>query len=261
MKTSIVETFDDIVFENRNQDYGAYELRTKYPKRGTIALIIALLFVSFAVGGPLIASIIEQRRNYNRLLEKSTTMEMEKIKVERDEITPPPPPPPPPAVTQIKFVAPKIVEELTEPDAELSTNDDIAKSIGVGGAVDTTTKQIVEIVDEPKEKIVEEVFESFAIQEKPMFPGGDAALIQYVAEHTKYPVIAQENGIEGTVYIRFVVTRSGEVGQATVMRAVDPLLEEEALRVVKTLPKWTPGKNNGNPVNVWFIIPVKFKLQ
>jgi len=256
---SNVETFDDIVFENRNQDYGAYVLRKRYPKRGTIALLIALLIMAFAVGGPLIASIIQQR-NFKRYLEKTATMEMEKIKVERDEIAPPPPPPPPPAVKEITFTAPKIVDELTEPDVELATTDDLSEAANTG-SIDTSAKVVVEIVDAPKEKIVEEVFESFAIQEKPMFPGGDAALIQYVAEHTKYPVIAQENGIEGTVYIRFVVTRSGEVGQATVMRAVDPLLEEEALRVVKTLPKWTPGKNNGNPVNVWFIIPVKFKLQ
>jgi periplasmic protein TonB len=259
MKT-IVESFDDIVFENRYQEYGAYELRKRYPKRGTIALIVSVLVMSFAVGGPFIASIIKQR-NYKRYLEQTTTMEMEKIKVERDEIAPPPPPPPPPAVKEIKFVAPKIVEELTEPDQEMASFDELSKAAGTGGVVDTTSKVVVEIVEEKQEKIVEEVFESFAIQEKPMFPGGDAELIKYVAEHTKYPVIAQENGIEGTVYIRFVVTKSGDVGQATVMRTVDPLLEEEALRVVKSLPKWTPGKNNGNPVNVWFIIPVKFKLQ
>jgi periplasmic protein TonB len=259
MKTN-VESFDDIVFENRNQEYGAYELRKRYPKRGTIALIIALLIVSTAVGVPLIASYIKQR-NYNKYLEKTTTMEMENIKeVKRDDIAPPPPPPPPPAVKALTFTAPKIVDELTEPDVELATNDDL-KLAGNTGAIDTATKEVPRIVDEPKEKIVEEVFESFAIQEKPMFPGGDAALIQYVGEHTKYPVVAQEQGIEGTVYIRFVVTKTGNVGQATVMRAVDPLLEEEALRVVKSLPKWEPGKNNGNPVNVWFIIPVKFKLQ
>jgi len=260
MKT-VVESFDDIVFEDRNKEYGAYELRKKYPKRGTVALIISLVIASFAVGGPLIASIVKQR-NINRYLEQTTVMEMEDIKeIDRDELEPPPPPPPPPEVQEVKFVAPKIVDELTEPDMELQSFDDLKTSAGHGGDVDTTTRVVEVIVEQPKEKIVEEVFESFAIQEKPMFPGGEAELIKYVAEHTKYPVIAQENGIEGTVYIRFVVTKTGQVGQATVMRAVDPLLEEEALRVVKSLPKWEPGKNNGNPVNVWFIIPVKFKLQ
>jgi periplasmic protein TonB len=94
-----------------------------------------------------------------------------------------------------------------------------------------------------------------------MFPGGDAGLIKYVEEHTKDPVLAEENGIQGTVYICFVLTKTGDVGQATVMRTVDPLLEEEALRVDKALPRWTPGKLKGKPVNVWFVIPVSFKLQ
>jgi periplasmic protein TonB len=260
MKTKI-ENFDDIIFENRYKEYGAYELRSKYSKRGTIALTISMIFMAFAVGGPLIASILKQR-DYKRYLEQTTTMEMEKVKIEREDITPPPPPPLPPTVKEIKFIAPKIVEELTEPDKDFVSFDELSKSVGNGGAVDTSSKVIIEIVDQPKEKIVDEkVFEIFNIQEKPMFEDGDAALIRYVAAHTKYPVPAQEQGIEGTVYIRFVVTKTGDVGQASVMRAVDPMLEEEALRVVKSLPRWTPGKNNGNPVNVWFIIPVKFKLQ
>jgi periplasmic protein TonB len=258
MKTQ-VESFDDIVFEHRNQEYGAYELRKKYPKRGTIALVISLIVLSIAVGVPLIASIMQQR-NLKRYLEKSAAAEMANLKeVKRDEVAPPPPPPPPPAVKEIKFVAPKIVDSLTNEEVELASTDDLSDAANAG-PVDTTTK-VVEVIVEETAPVVEQVFESFAIQEKPAFPGGDAELIKYVAEHTKYPVIAQENGIEGTVYIRFVVTRTGDVGEAKVMRAVDPLLEEEALRVVKALPKWTPGKNNGNPVNVWFIIPVKFKLQ
>jgi len=258
MKTQF-ESFEDIVFENRNKEYGAYDLRRKYSKRGSIALIIALVIVSFSVGGPLVASILKHR-NYNRYIEQTAIMEMEKIKVERDNIVPPPPPPPPPAVKEIKFTVPVIVTELTNPEVELATTDDLSKNANVG-SIDTTAKPIIEIVEKPKEPIIEDVFEPYAIQEKPFYPGGDSELIRYVSEHTKYPVIAQESGIEGTVYIRFVVTKTGAVGQASVMRAVDPLLEEEALRVVKSLPKWTPGKNNGNPVNVWFIIPVRFKLQ
>jgi protein TonB len=260
MKTQELN-FEDIIFENRNKEYGAYELRKKYPKRGTIALVISLAVMVLIAGVPLIASIINQK-NYNRYLEQTASMEMDKIRdFKRDDIAPPPAPPAPPAVKEIRFTAPKIVDELTEPDQELSSFDDLAKSANTG-SVDTTAKVEYKIEDESqKQKIVDQVYESFAIQEKPIFPGGDAELIRYVAEHTKYPVIAQESGIEGTVYIRFVVTKSGDVGQASVMRAVDPNLEEEALRVVKNLPRWSPGKNNGDPVNVWFIIPVKFKLQ
>jgi periplasmic protein TonB len=258
MKTK-VESFEDIIFENRNKEYGAYELRQKYSKRGTIAMIIALVIVSFAVGGPLIAGIIEQGK-YNRYLEKNTTMNIENIKVDREDIAPPPPPPPPVAVEQVRFTAPKIVNELTEPDQELASFDDLAKGANTG-SIDTTTKVIIQI-EEPTEKIVdEEAVEIIHVQEKPVFPGGDAALLKYIAENTKYPALAQEQGIEGKVYIRFVVTKTGEIGNATVMRQMDPSLDEEALRVVKTLPKWTPGKNNGNPVNVWFIIPVRFQLK
>ena len=258
MKTQ-VESFDDIVFENRNQEYGAYELRKKYSKRGTIALAISLLILIFAVGVPLIANIIKQR-DYKKYLERTSVAEMTNIKeVKRDEVAPPPPPPPPPAVKEIKFVAPKIVDSLTTQEVELASTDDLSLAANAG-SVDTA-KVVEEVIVEEKAPVVEQIFESFAIQEKPAFPGGDAELMKYVAEHTKYPTAALENGIEGTVYIRFVVTRSGEVGEAKVLRAVDPLLEEEALRVVKSMPKWTPGKNNGNPVNVWFIIPVKFMLQ
>ncbi len=255
--TTKVESFDDIVFEHRNKEYGAYELRKRYSKRGTIALAVSLFVLFIAVGAPLIASIMKQR-NYKKYLEKQTLVEMEKVKVKRDEIAPPPPPPPPPAVKEVKFTAPKIVDTLTKEEVELATTDDLSKSANTA-PVDTNT-QVVEIVED-KEPVVEQVFESFAIQEKPAYPGGDAALMKYIAENVKYPVVAQENGVEGTVYIRFVVTRTGSVGEAQVMRSADPLLDEEALRVVKTLPKWTPGKNNGNPVSVWFIVPIKFKLE
>jgi protein TonB len=259
MKTR-AESFEDIIFENRNKEYGAYELRKRYSKRGTIALIISMTILFFVVGGPLIASILEQRA-YKRYLEKNAAAEMMNIKeVNRDDVAPPPPPPPPPAVKEIKFVAPKIVDTLTNEEQELATTEDLAKSVKIG-SVDTTTPPLIVIVDVPEKLDNDKPFEPYAIQEKPVFPGGESALIKYVGEHTKYPVVAQEQGIEGTVYIRFVVTKTGDVGITQVMRAVDPLLEGEALRVVKTLPKWTPGKNNGNPVSVWFIIPVKFKLE
>jgi TonB family protein len=105
------------------------------------------------------------------------------------------------------------------------------------------------------------IYESFALDEKPIFPGGDSGLTKYVAKHTIYPKEAKEKGVEGKVFVRFVVTKSGKVGEADVMRTVDALLEMEALRVVKSLPKWTPGKKNGKPVDVWLILPVDFRLK
>jgi TonB family protein len=105
------------------------------------------------------------------------------------------------------------------------------------------------------------IYESFALDEKPSFPGGDDGLTSYLAKHTVYPREAKNRGIEGKVYVRFVVTKSGKIGEADVMRTVDALLEMEAIRVVKSLPKWTPGKKNGKPVDVWLIIPIDFRLK
>jgi len=257
MKTQF-ESFEDIVFENRNKEYGAYDLRRKYSKRGSIALFIALVIVSFLVGGPLIANILNHRK-INLDIGKNVIIDLTTIKSQKEDITPPPPPPPtPPVISEIKFVVPTIVEELTNPESDGADIFDIGSV--TNKPVDTSSGPIVIIVEPPKEKIDNIVYESFAIQEKPVYPGGDAELIKFVGEHTKYPVPALERGIEGTVYIRFVVTKTGEIGNANLLRSIDPLLDEEALRVIKTLPKWTPGKNNGNPVNVWFIIPVKFKI-
>jgi periplasmic protein TonB len=258
MKTN-EESFEDIIFENRNKEYGAYDLRRKYSKRGTIAMIIALVIVSFAVGGPLIAGIM------NHIVGPSDigftgTVELTDIPKDKPEVVLPPPLPPAP-VNPIRFITPKIVNELTEPDGELAPMDIYSKYAN-SGEVDTTSKIVIsDKHDDIITSTDNEPFQIFQIQEKPIFPGGDSELIKFVAENTKYPIPSQEQGIEGTVYIRFVVTKTGEIGNAVVMRQMDPLLDEEALRVVKTLPKWTPGKNNGNPVNVWFIIPVKFKLQ
>ena len=126
-----------------------------------------------------------------------------------------------------------------------------------------TDSKEVKTTTVPDNKIGSEmdVYESYAIQVKPAFPGGDEALMKYVAENTKYPKEALEKNIEGTVYVRFVVNKNGKVENAKELRSVDPFLEAEALRVVSSLPAWKPGMNKGKPVNVWFIMPVKFKLQ
>lgn len=252
-------SFDDIVFEHRNQEYGAFELRKKYSKRGGVALIVSLVILFVAVGVPLIASIIKQK-HYDEYVEKNVVTEMTDIKeVEKDELPPPPPPPPPPAVQEVKFTAPKIVDSLTTEEVELATVDDLSDAAN-SGPVDTV-EEVVEIVDIVEEPVVEQVFESFQIQEQPTFPGGDGEMMAFIYDNISYPQEAQENDIQGTVYIRFVVTASGAVGDAQVLRSVHDLLDKEALRVVKALPKWNPGKQNGNAVSVWFVIPIKFVLQ
>jgi periplasmic protein TonB len=251
------ESFEDIIFENRNKDYGAYELRKRYPKRGTIALIISITILFFGFGMPLIANMMKQRAVRN-LLENNTVISLEKVDKKVEKITPPPPPPPPaPSIKEIKFKAPVIVDSVTvETDLIDLTDCDFNSN----PPVDTTTQRI-EVTKVEKNDLPEEIVNIIDVTEPPIYPEGESALIKYVAEHTVYPQPAIDGEIEGTVYIRFVVTKTGHIGEAKVYRKVDPLLDNEALRVIKLLPKWTPGKINGYPVNVWFIMPVKFKLQ
>jgi protein TonB len=99
------------------------------------------------------------------------------------------------------------------------------------------------------------------VEEMPEFPGGDAALRNYLATNVKYPTIAQENGIQGKVYVNFVVGKDGSITMAKIARPVDPSLDKEALRVVNCLPKWKPGKQGGKPVRVSYTVPINFQLQ
>jgi protein TonB len=252
-----VDNFDDIVFEKRNKEYGAYDLRSRYSKRGSIALAISIFLFFVAVGLPLIAGILKQQ-NYNKHLNKTSVVEIEKIKVKIDEIKLPPAPEPQPEIKQIVFRPPTIVDELTNENVEMdiiSTLVDFANT----GLVDISPQEI-EFVDFT-ETDIDKVVDICNITEKPVFPGGDAALLAYISNEIIYPVPAQENNIFGTVYLRFVVTKTGEIGDVQIMSSVDPILDNEAIRVIKTLPKWIPGKYNGNAVNVWFSIPIKFALE
>ncbi len=255
---SKVESFDDIVFENRNKDYGAFELRKKYSKRGAIALSVSIFLLFSAVGVPLIASIMN-KVDYSKYVSVEGPNVLSPVDVEK-VVVPPPPPPPPASVKEIKFFAPAIVDTLSNEEIEFATADDFSGLANIG-KVDTTSQQYEVKVDVNKDELDDTPIEIINVKEKPSFPGGEAALLKYIAEHTNYPASALEKDIEGKVYIRFVVTKTGNIGETKVLRSADPLLEEEALKVVKSMPKWTPGKNNGNPVNVWFIIPVKFVLQ
>jgi len=171
MKTTD-ESFDDIVFENRNKAYGAYELRKKYSKRGALAFVISIFILFTAVGVPLIASIME-RNDYKRYIEKTSITELENIKKEKLEVVPPPPPPPPASVKEIKFVAPIVVDKLTDEEIELASNDELAEYAN-NQAVDTASYELV-IVEKKEDIIIDSPVELFAVQEKPAYPGGDAA--------------------------------------------------------------------------------------
>ncbi len=163
--------------------------------------------------------------------------------------TPPPPPPPPPAPvieTIINIVEDE--EEIVEVEIE-STEDSQDKA-----------QEIIEMPPpEEEEEVTDEIFT--VVENMPEFPGGQTALLQYIGKSVKYPVIAQENGIQGRVIVTFTVERDGSIADAKVVRGVDVSLDKEALRVINSMPKWKAGMQRGKPVRVKFTIPVTFRLQ
>lgn len=178
----------------------------------------------------------------------ATTIEDEVIPVTRAEEIKPPPPPPPPKVVDVLT----IVDDNVEIDIELEIDNSEADKATIIDAL----PQI-----QQKEEVVEESEIFVVVEDMPEFPGGETALRSFINKNVNYPVIAAENGIQGKVYVRFVVDKDGSVTNAEIARGVDPSLDQEALRVVRTLPKWKPGKQRGKPVRVSYTVPINFQLQ
>lgn len=159
--------------------------------------------------------------------------------------------PPPPSPQVIEFI--NLVDDDVELEKEMVFDDT--------GADKNTLIDVVPVVKTDEEKTVDsdEIF--VIVEDKPEFPGGETALRAFLANAINYPVIAQENGVQGKVYVSFVVGKDGSVRDAVIARGVDASLDKEALRVVNTLPKWKPGKQRGKPVNVSYTVPISFVLR
>ncbi len=210
-----------------------------------------LLGLVVALGVTLVAFEWTSKPSKAGALEQVQTQEVEEeiIPITREMQVKPPPPPPPKAVEVLT-----IVQNDVEIDDELEIEDSEAD--------DNTVIDVAPVIETAQEEEAEEetkVF--FIVEDMPVFPGGDLALRKYIAKSIKYPVIAQENGIQGKVYVTFVVGKDGRVTNARIARGVDTSLDKEALRVVNALPKWKPGKQRGKPVNVSYTVPINFVLQ
>jgi len=260
-----IPTFDDIVFEFRNKEYGAYILRKKYNKYMTISLIIGILVISTALIVPYLRTKAIVARGHERE-EREVTIEMENLELPDSDFAPPPPPPPPPpadAVVQQAYVPPVVVDSVKPEEAMAFRTFEEIREVVVDRAVDdvievavSTSTATVE-VEQEEERIP--VF--VVVEEMPMFPGGEAALLNYIATNIKYPERAQENNIQGRVFVQFAVTSRGNIGEVRVLRGVDPDLDAEAIRVVQSLPTFRPGRQGGQPVAVWYQVPITFQLR
>ncbi len=272
----------DLVFEGKNKDFGAYVIRTESPKRHNMAviwtLIGALLVAALVAGLVKAGQILEERRLANAqdmqevLIDMSQEAEepepeQQRVEPEKPEVLPEE------VLKSVKVTELAIVEdEKVKKEDEIKTQDELKETETAFGQKDnkegtedrnvTRTLKEEVVVEKPVEKpkeVHEEIFKS--VEQMPQFPGGDAALMKYLSSHINYPPMAAENNVQGKVILQFVVEKDGRVGEVKVARSVDKDLDKEAIRVVKSLPKFTPGRQNGQPVRVWYTLPVTFKLQ
>ena len=271
----IDNSWTDLVFEGKNKEYGAYVLRRDTGKRNVKALVwvmigIALIF-AIAYANLAIQNAMKQNATIDTDVELSKLAQKKEAKVERKE-------PVKVEVEQkvvekvkssVKFTAPEIKkDDEVKPEDEIKSQDDLSKTNTAIGTFDVKGNDEAEgevlkakevVVDEKPKEEETKVFD--VVEQMPSFPGGDAELMKFLSTHIKYPVVAEENGIQGRVIATFVVERDGSISDVKVIKSVDPSLDKEAIRVLKSMPKWIPGKQNGSAVRVKYTVPVTFKLQ
>ena len=270
----------DMVFAGKNKEYGAYQLRKGTSGRNIKALLI-LIIAAALVGGFLAWKVIEQKQAeeqqaYMEAMELAKLQEQAKKEKKKPE-------PIKPKVEQKKeipvaretqkFTAPVIKkDELVKEENQVKQMDKLDDKVAVGtenkeGVKDRTVEAVRNDIavaappppPAPKPEVANKVFD--VVEEMPSFPGGQGALMAFLSSNIKYPVVAQENGVQGRVIVGFVVEKDGSISDVKVMRSVDPSLDREAQRVVKAMPKWKPGKQNGSAVRVKYTVPVVFRLQ
>ena len=273
----------DLVFEGKNKDFGAYVIRTDSPKRHNKAvlwtIIGAIIFGLLAFGFVKANQYLEERRLAEQGEQEEVLIDMsqdaEEPEPENERVEQPKPEVLPEEVLKsVKVTELQIVEDdKVKKEDEIKTQDELKETETAFGQKDNekgtedrnVTRTLKEEVvvekkeEKPKEEKKEEIFRS--VEQMPQFPGGEAALMKYLQSHINYPPMAAENNIQGRVVVQFVVDKTGKVGEVKVVRSVDKDLDREAVRVCKSLPKFTPCRQNGQAVSVWYTLPVTFKLQ
>lgn len=266
----------DLVFEGKNEAYGAYQIRRDTKQRNMMAMIALIIGLAAIVGIFLLVNVAQNV--FSASSEHETTVELEAVQeeveeeqeeeeiiyepeelellVEEEQV-----------MSSEKFTAYEMDDEV-KPEEVTKTQDEMAQSNIAVGAFNVEGQEEAEHVLKVNEKIVDEVPEVVedthvfeVVEQMPQFPGGDAALMQYLSSHIHYPAVAEENGIQGRVVCTFVVEKNGSITDVRVVRSVDAALDREAQRVIRSMPAWIPGKQNGAPVRVKYTVPVTFRLQ
>lgn len=270
----------DLIFEGKNKDFGAYKLRQGSESRHNKAffyVLIGLVAVCLLIFGYMKyeayktqkaeeeakAKLEQQQKLAQMEAEKEEEKEEEVEQIEIEEVKPEAPQ----LATQL--MTELLLTDTPKEDNEIKANEDIQKDNSVMSTFTQAGSDDINLIKEHKEEVVqekpreekkkEEVLSH--VEQMPKFPGGDAELYKFISNNLNYPAMAIENNVQGRVVVQFVVTKDGSIGNVKVVRSVDRDLDNEAIRVCKKLPKFIPGKQNGQPVNVWYTLPVTFKLQ
>jgi periplasmic protein TonB len=262
----------DIIFEGRNKEYGAYELRKTYNKRLMIALISTASLCILLFLGYILANTFSGDEKANLVVQD---VELENLKTEEPKNEPPPPPPPkppePPKVEMAKFTPPKIVkdEEVKEDEKPPEVEKLEETKIGTVNQEGIKDEGIVAppvvddgkgVVEAPKkdEEDYDKTFTKVEIESE--YPGGQAAWLRYLNKNFRYPQEAIDNEIQGTVVVQFIVDKEGVVSDVEAVSGPNEL-RDEAIRVIKKSGKWTPAVQNGRQVKSYKKQPIVFKLE
>lgn len=275
--------WNNIIFADKNKEFGAYQIRKASDRRHNLAMLfmlIGLVIVTLLVIGlnkysdyraEQAALLLQEQREKMMAAQLAAEQEAqeeeempEEQKFEQPEVEVPEEVLATVQVTQIAIVdADKVKNEVMSMDEQ--KEDNTARGVVTQEGSDDADKfkavqeQVVVKEPEPEVKKEEEIF--VAVEQQAEFPGGQGALMKWLSNNIRYPEAAQQNDIQGRVIVKFVVEKDGSIGAASIVKGVDKDLDREALRVVKKMPKWQPGKNNGVAVRSYFNLPVTFKLQ
>ncbi|HEY3402367.1 MAG TPA: energy transducer TonB [Ohtaekwangia sp.] len=265
MKTEAVahpQKWEDIVFEHRNKDYGAYFNRQSYSKHVVLAVLATIVVFALVIAAPTIKEWLSSddlEADDNHL--KNMTVNLD----QPPPITPNQPPPPdvripPPVKTIIKFLPPKVTEKEVVEEEEMPTIEEIKQNETGSVAVEGTGEVVFE---EPVQEIVAPSDEDViftVVEQQAEFTGGYEAMAKFLQKNLKYPAAPRRMGIEGSVFVGFVVDREGNISDISIVKGIHADCDKEAIRVVKMMPPWKPGKQNGRAVKSRFVLPIKFKL-
>lgn len=279
MKWLKLASFSDaleIIFEQRNREYGAYQLRKDYPDHLAKALALGLLFILTALGMPYLIKAVNPNAATTPKESKGCEYVLADLKTEKPKPLPALPEyAPMPLPKAIKSFTPPLVtsDEQVSDDVKRNDMESLLNTKAVIGSTNQegeteTAPDFVPPTEFNRTQSVEsppppanDVYDMPGLQKAPSFPGGETALLAYLAKHVEYPAMASEQGIQGRVVLSFVVEKDGSIAQVSIMKDIGGSCGKEAVRVVKNMPKWSPGEANGHPVRVRFMLPVRFILN